>query len=88
MKKDDAKKATKEEREAALQKKITEEIKARKEISDEAIAKQREEYVKSKAEDEIRFRKLHEERKGAIAAIEAETAQINAKEAAAGRLSS
>ena len=87
FKKDEKKKASKEEREEALNVKITAEIKARKALADEAIDKSREEFAKASEENEIRYRKMHEERKQAVASIEAETAKLNAADRAAGKLS-
>lgn len=68
---------TPEEREEKLNKKITEEIKARKKINDDLLEASKVAAAKSAAENEARFRKLHEERKATIASIEAETAKIN-----------
>jgi len=76
---------TKEEKEEKLKEKITEEIKERKKINDEALEKSKEASAIAAAENEARFRKLHEERKQAIANIEAETALINEKERKAGK---
>lgn len=72
-----ADKMTPEEREEKLNKKITEEIKARKKINDDLLEASKKAAAASAAENEVRFRKLHEERKAAIANIEAETAKIN-----------
>ena len=76
LKKSEAKKLSAEEKEEALQKKITVEIKARKAIADEAIETERANSAKASAENEIRYRKMHDERKAAIAGIEAETARL------------
>lgn len=73
----EAKKATAEERDAALHKKITEEIKARKAINDDILEAAREQQLATNADNEARHRRLHEERKQAIANIEAETARLN-----------
>jgi hypothetical protein len=74
----DVKKLTPEQQEEQLQKKITEEIKARKAVVDEALEKSKEKFAADAAANEARFRKIHEERKATIASIEAETARIAA----------
>ena len=66
-----------EEREEKLNKKITEEIKARKKINDDLLEASKKAAAAASAENEARYRKLHEERKATIASIEAETAKIN-----------
>lgn len=68
-----------------MNKKITEEIKARKAINDDILEKSKEAAAAAAAENEVRFRQLHEERKQAIANIEAETARINEAERQRGR---
>lgn len=87
LKSKEEKAASAEEREEAMNKKITEEIKARKAINDEILEQSKAAAAATAAENEARFRRLHEERKATIASIEAETARINEAERQRGRLS-
>lgn len=73
---------TPEQKEEALQKKITEEIKARKAVIDEALEKSKIKFAADAAATEARYKRMHEERKATIAGIEAETARLAADERA------
>jgi hypothetical protein len=75
---------TPEQQEEQLQKKITEEIKARKAVIDEALEKSKIKFAADSAANEARYRQIHEERKAVIASIEAETARLTANERAIG----
>lgn len=68
-----------EEKKAALDAKITADIKARKELADEAIEALSAKKAAANAEDEERWRKQEDDRLNAIAAIETAIANAGVK---------
>ena len=74
-----------EEKAAALNKKITEEIEARKAQNEELINAAHAASAATAAENEERHRRLFDERTQAVANVEAETAALNAAERAQGQ---